>query len=331
MTMLYAPRILAVLLLSVMLHACGGDASAPSVVEPVDRSGEARKFVDEVLGTMRASINRDRIDWAAFDDSVRHAARNARAIHETYPAVGVAIRLLGDGHSSFTTPMGEVFFHRVRECTFTGTAAVPQAPDIGYVRVTGVSGSGSVTLAFADQLHAAIREQDRPGLAGWIVDLRGNGGGNMWPMLAGMAPLLGNGTVGHFVEPNGRVSTWEIRGGESYLDGQRLQPVTTPYTLRHAPLRVAVLLDQRVASSGEATAIAFHGRPDTRSFGIPTCGLSTSNVMFRLSDGSILNLTVARMADRNLVEFGGQVHPDEVIADHAAAVARALQWIRTAS
>jgi carboxyl-terminal processing protease len=108
-----------------------------------------------------------------------------------------------------------------------------------------------------------------------------------------------------------------------------VQAVTTPYTLEHAPLRVAVLLDQRVASSGEATAIAFHGRPDTRFFGIPTCGLSTSNSMFVLSDGSSLNLSVALMADRNLVEFGEEFHPDEVIADHEAAVARAMEWLRS--
>ena len=36
-------------------------------------------------------------------------------------------------------------------------------------------------------------------MKGWIVDLRGNFGGNMWPMLLSVEPLIGNGTLGYFV------------------------------------------------------------------------------------------------------------------------------------
>jgi carboxyl-terminal processing protease len=49
--------------------------------------------------------------------------------------------------------------------------------------------------------------------------------------------------------------------------------VKAPYKLVVPSPRVAVLTDTGVASSGEA--IAFRGRPNTRSFGTPTCGLST--------------------------------------------------------
>jgi C-terminal processing protease CtpA/Prc len=34
---------------------------------------------------------------------------------------------------------------------------------------------------------------DQGNLAGWIVDLRNNGGGNMWPMLTGIGSILGEG------------------------------------------------------------------------------------------------------------------------------------------
>jgi len=40
--------------------------------------------------------------------------------------------------------------------------------------------------------------------AGWIIDLRGNSGGNMYPMLAGLSSLLGEGVLGYDVYPDGR-------------------------------------------------------------------------------------------------------------------------------
>jgi C-terminal processing protease CtpA/Prc len=99
--------------------------------------------------------------------------------------------------------------------------------------------------------------------------------------------------------------------------------VPGPYRLRRERPRVAVLVDNGVASSGEATFIAFRQRADTRSFGVATCGLSTANSGFSMSDGALLNLTVSVMADRTKTRYGDQVAPDEIIADAAQVVARA--------
>ena len=46
------------------------------------------------------------------------------------------------------------------------------------------------------------------------------------------------------------------------------QRVDGPYRLRRDRPQVAVLTDNGIASSGEATLIAFRERPDTRSFGV---------------------------------------------------------------
>jgi hypothetical protein len=91
---------------------------------------------------------------------------------------------------------------------------------------------------------------------------------------------------------------------------------------------VAVLSDNGIASSGEATLIAFRQRPNTRSFGAPTCGLSTANRGFPLIDGALLNLTVSIMADRTRTPYGDSVVPDEVIVDPAEAVRRAVEWLQ---
>jgi C-terminal processing protease CtpA/Prc len=172
-----------------------------------------------------------------------------------------------------------------------------------------------------------IAGADREGLAGWIVDLRSNGGGNMWPMIAGVGPVLGEGRAGYFIDPDGTESWWEYRDGASWNDGTLMQRVDTPYRLRRELPRVAVLIDRGTASSGEAVLIAFQRRPGTRSFGTATCGLSTANQQYTLSDGASLFLTVSVMADRTKTRYGSQVVPDEEVPVPREAEQRAVAWL----
>jgi C-terminal processing protease CtpA/Prc len=180
---------------------------------------------------------------------------------------------------------------------------------------------------YAEEIRTQFLSRDTDEIVGWIVDLRGNGGGNMWPMLAALSPLL-DGSAGFFVDPDSVWQEWWVHEGTSFLDQF---PVTTVDV--HVPHgvagRVAVLTDVRVASSGEATAIAFKNRPNTRQFGVGTCGISTGIQAGEIGPGFVLGLATTVMADRDSTIYGGKVLPDEEITDTAALVARAIEWIRT--
>ena len=102
---------------------------------------------------------------------------------------------------------------------------------------------------------------------------------------------------------------------------------------------VAVLTGPRTASSGEAVAISFKGRPRTRSFGQPTIGLSSANGTFPLPDGAMILLTTAIEADRTGKQYGEKVDPDEIVPAPAASappansiddatMAAAIAWLR---
>jgi carboxyl-terminal processing protease len=165
---------------------------------------------------------------------------------------------------------------------------------------------------------------------GWIVDLRANGGGNMWPMLAGLRPLLGDGPLGTFEGPVGKGAPWRAGAGVG------VEPPASLAALESA--WVAVLTGPRTASSGEAVAIAFRGRPRTRSFGLPTTGLSTSNGTFPLPDGSMILLTTAVDADRTGRRYGEKVEPDERVESSTPVppgndptIATAIRWLTQAS
>jgi hypothetical protein len=324
----------AAIVLTLVVCSCGGGSpTAPSTPAPPSTgiSAAAQAYLDQLVNVMQAnSINRQTIDWASFRQSVVAAAGSAQTIANLSPAISTALGLLGDHHSYFIRPDGSYILNPTSPgCSLDPAAPTPTVPaDIGYVKVGAISGSVEEKQRYAIAMQDAIRAADSTALSGWIVDVRGNSGGSMWPMLAGIGPVLGEGTLGFFVDPNGKTVSWEYRAGMSLLDGQAVTTVPSPYTPLRPGARVAVLTDRRVASSGEATVIAFRGRPNTRSFGAATCGLSTANGGFTMSDGAQLVLANAVMADRTGNRYGVPVPPDEFITDPAEAVQRAIQWLR---
>ena len=309
-------RALATTALVVAGAACGRTLPAGPVSPSPPQVSIGAAYLETVLATMSAnSVNRQRIDWPRFNAEVRAAAVNVQDIAGTAPALRIALGLLGDGHSFFQWSNGETVANPAAPDCRADADGAPNIPlDIGYVAVRALFGANAPSpQSYADALNAAIDAQDRPGLAGWIVDVRGNGGGNMWPMIGGLAPLLGSDTAGYFAHPGGVMVPWRAAGRSA--------------TLRQPHPRVAVLTDRATASSGEAVVVAFRGRPDSRSFGEATCGVPTSNTAFALSDGSTLWLTTALDADRHARTYSGPIVPDEVVAGRAV-IARAIDWLR---
>ncbi|WP_052731119.1 S41 family peptidase [Spirosoma radiotolerans] len=261
--------------------------------EPAVTSVAAQTYLDEVVGLVKAnSINRKTIDWTVFKAKVDAQARGAQTIADTYPAIQLGLTLLGDNHSMYYATTGTTFYgNRTVSCTDLNPITGTIYKGIGYVKVTAFNGGGSDATKFAQSIQDAIKAADSDSIIGWIVDLRDNLGGNMWPMIAGVGPLLGEGVCGYFLDPDGNASAWSYQKGSALLNQAELTKVESAYTVRKATAKVAVLTNQATASSGEAVAIAFKGRPNTRSFGKATCGLSTANVTNKLSDGALLNLT----------------------------------------
>ena len=289
---------------------------------------KAQTYLDEVIGLMKTkSINRKTIDWIALKAKVDAKAQGAQTIPDTYPAIQLALTLLGDNHSMYYATTGMVIYgDRSVACTDVTPLTGTIDKRIGYVKISSFDGGGSDAIKFAQAVQNAIKAVDSDLLEGWVVDLRGNVGGNMWPMVAGVGPLLGEGECGYFLDPDGNESTWSYQQGGALLNQAALTKVESAYTVRKGNPKVAVLTDQATASSGEAVAIAFKGRPNTRSFGRATCGLSTANVTNKLSDGGLLNLSQLTMADRTKRAYGAPIQVDEA-APSETVVSKAVSWI----
>ncbi|TGD77630.1 S41 family peptidase [Hymenobacter wooponensis] len=307
-------------LLFFVVTSCRAESRLPSPA--------VRNYVEEVVCILQANfVHRAAINWVVFQQNLLAEARDANTIEQAYPAVISAIVALGDKHSTFAPA------RLVQESKLPPAKQPPLYPDepvpsdIGYIRIPWVVGSQQQLAEYMTRVHAHIQERDKPELKGWIVDLRGNIGGNMWPMLVGVGPVLGKDTLGYCIDANNTKTAWRYEKGKALLDGD-IQAETAPYyTLKSANPVVAVLTDTLTASSGEAVAIAFKARKHTRSFGAATCGVATSRSRFYLSDGSVLLLTTAVLADRRLVRYGHSIAPDELLKP-AEVVPRAIRWIR---
>lgn len=317
-----------------LVAACGSNSASPTQPSAAATSGTisatASTYLNSILDiAQRNSINRLTIDWTAYRNSVMQTAGSAQTIADLLPAIRTAITLLRDGHSSYRSASGTTIFVALRSCAPPAVVPLSLPSNIASVRVGAFSGTPEQANAYARQIQDAIAAADRDDLIGWIVDLRSNGGGNMWPMIAGLGPILGEGPLGYFIGPTGIETLWEYRDGISRSGGSAITTVSPPYVLRRQQPRVAVLSDIGIASSGEATLIAFRQRANTRSFGQATCGLSTANATFPLSDGGTFTITTSVMADRNKTRFGDSIPPDEVISDQPQMIQRAIEWLQT--
>lgn len=311
--------------LFVLLVLAGiGQAPAAPVASPQD-------VLEAAISIAKSnSLHRNTLPWDTIEPKVRALAAEAKTSADVYPAIKYLLAQLGDNHSFLLPPAQTTQFKTGGAQNPTPTVqALPER--VGYVSVPAYSGGEAGAMrTYATRTHEALAGIAGSSSCGWVVDLRQNGGGNMWPMLAGLKPFLGSAGLGTFESPTGSSPPW--------IAGQAVG-VEPPSTL--TPLEsawVAVITGPRTASSGEAVAIAFRGRPRTRSFGQPTAGLSTANGTFPLPDGAMILLTTAVDADRTGKRYGDKIDPDERVDPVAAptttgdpALAAAVRWLTQSS
>jgi carboxyl-terminal processing protease len=300
----------------------------------VDMSPEARAYLDQALVIMQEhAMHRDRVDWEAVRAKAYRKAYGARTPADTYAAIELALRELGDQHSYLMSP------DRVAELEDGSMAAASPDPwgeilegRLGYLFVPGWVGLGDLANGHATRIQQIVRELDADAPCGWIVDLRENTGGSLWPMLAGVGPILGEGRVGASVSPDGQQVDWFYVDGQAKMGDAVQTEVEGPAYVLAEPLPpVAVLIGPSTISSGEALAIAFRGRPNTRSFGHLTAGLSTGTGEFVLSDGAWMMLAVCASADRTGQVYGSWIEPDQVVTQRGTEgdppLQAAIDWL----
>ena len=246
-------------------------------------------------------------------ETVRSAALAAEpaSMDEAYDVVREALKVAGGKHSFLWTK--DQMEERAAEDEATAPSVVLLEGDIAVITLPRFSGQ---TQDENRRYARTVLDALPASLSGVVIDLRGNTGGNMYPMIAAVHRFL----------PDDKILRFKSRKFN--------MPVTKDYVLRtvdieaQAPIDcpVAILTDGNTASSGEATLLCFRGLDYARSFGAPTAGYASANQPKTLPDGSRLVLTTSCDVART-----GEIFCDDPIApdvETGQPLEDALAWLR---
>lgn len=279
-------------------------------------------------------LRRDSVSWPALERQVRMLASGATKTTEVYPAIRHLLAEAADrNHSMLLSPT-----QWAAMMTAGSRERLPEVRGldgfVGYIDLPGHNTNDVVRdREYVLRTHQPVEQMMPQAACGWIVDVRTNGGGNVYPMLSALQPFLGNEPLGSNVGPDGAEPP-RIAGQNSDV-----VPPATLAALKSAS--VAVLIGPGTVSAGERVAILFRGRARTRLFGQPTGGYTTANQAFVLPDGARLVVTRTVMADRTGRTYGGKVDPDvlvskpsdgaSVITIKEPVVSAAIEWLKQTS
>lgn len=228
----------------------------------------------------------DSAEWREQYPLLLAELKACESYEDTYAVIARAL-LAGGGKHSFLEKPGE-------EEAAGGSGnelLLPEAElsdGILRIKLPAFSGSGEEAKQYAAVVQELIHERFAE-IKGAVVDLRDNTGGDLGPMLSALSPLL----------PDGELLYYHYRQYDmavSLDDGVLRNAGSGSYILypeEKLEVPVALLINDRTASSGEAAALSFAGLEGVRSFGLPTAGYTSVNMVYYQYDGARMYLTIA--------------------------------------
>ncbi len=185
------------------------DTSSPCIKK-------AEKLLDEALSFMEKTYyRRNEVYWPDLEAKARQQLRTAANCDDAYASISWCFKQLNERHSFIMSPAKAAVYNGDDELLrpepdlsdLMGELKGELLQDsIAYLTVPWVSSTDSLVCErIADSLQTVIARLDSRGISRWIIDLRKNSGGNCWPMLTGIGPLLGDGVCGYFVAAGERI------------------------------------------------------------------------------------------------------------------------------
>ncbi|MFN9320723.1 MAG: S41 family peptidase [Chitinophagales bacterium] len=283
------------------------------------------KFTNEVLDIIeRHSIFSDSIDWPIF----RKEMDFLTSAHYQDTGYLVMRRILnelqkyGDNHSFWRSRKRAKDLNQ-KLMDLRSPKLVELKKGIGHLTIPSYTNRGVLDLfLYIDSALSQIEEMDNVGkLKGWIIDLRGNSGGNMYPMISSILPFIQEDSLGYFLTRKDKTAWIKI-----FLKPSLVTQRIKKYKCKNLNAKIAVLIDNKTASAAEMTAISLIGLPNVKLFGQTSAGKTTGNRIFNLSNGSMIALSTSWAIDRKGKIYFGPIIPD-VITSTEETLVKAIDWI----
>lgn len=313
-------RVSLLLSVSLLISGCGSGPAGEASDAPKEH---VHTYLEQALTFIEENsyqVTRNPDSWIQIRESALEKGADAQRVEETYSVITDALLQSSGDHSFLLTPENLAEEAGKRESP-TVTAVGDGVASLTLPAFNETAG-GLVT-EYMDTALKGIAANSDEASCGWIVDLRGNSGGNMLPMLVSIAPFVPDGHVMTFLDGSGTESMVTVVDTSVLLEGERvLRSTSTTPELSGKPL--AVLQSSDTASSAEATLISLQSREDVRSFGSPSAGYATGNVSLRLPDGAVLAVTQSQMLSADGALHPGPIPPDVATDDPQQD---AVEWL----
>ncbi len=154
---------------------------------------------------------------------------------------------------------------------------------IGHLRVFTFSGTTN------DEIEKALERFRRSQGLGLILDLRNNPGGLLSSVIDVTSQFIDDGLVLYQIDASGRRTDWGVKKGGKATD-----------------IPMVVLVNEFSASASEVLAGAIIDNDRAPVIGTMTFGKGSVNNLWRLSDGSGVNFTIARWFTPSGVQIEGE-------------------------
>jgi len=291
--------------------------------------GQFPTSVDSLYTFIKSnSVYRNTVDWSPIDIAFRKNLMNAQSLKDTMNCFVYVLDILNDVHTQIF--LNNQYYGNYPK--FDDTTMIWLKPlndkavsltnkihtelltnKIAYVRVPSIQVYDKKQIDnYAQSLYDSINKFSFKKVTGFIIDLRLNGGGNIYPMLSGLSSFLGEGVIGYETDVYDSIARkWEIKNGNFVIGGYQTTEKAVKLKSIFQKTPVVVLISPVTKSSGSMTAIAFKKRPKTFFIGEPTAdGYTTSNGYFQFAPNLTLNFATNFVADRGMTIYKTTVNPD---------------------
>ncbi len=287
------------------------------------KSDSIRSFVDKSIELIRSNAV-DTSNIKSIQNTLYNKAKDLKTVSEAAPLYTEVFKLLKDHHGGlkykgktygWNQPSSSSNIY-LKSKLNSEKAVVSQIINrtTGYIRIPGNNDFAFKKVdSIANDIVSHINEVNSEKIKAWIIDLRINTGGNMYPVLLGLSDFIGNNNIvfGGFRNAKGESSgKWEIKDGKMLIDGIELLRQTHLKNPIRKDIPIVILTSCYTASAGEMTALSLIGRQNTYIIGEPTAAFTTAVQGFKINNVAGLNLSTDYVVDRNSKIYKSNITPD---------------------
>ena len=284
-----------------------------TILYVISCSSPNETYVRDAIQHMdRKGIYAEGEEWEAARKEA--LSQDPETLEEAQEIINKAAKIAGGKHS-YLMPADKAQAREKRSNEEVSPNVTMREDGICMIQLPAFAGDDENCLRYALTVLDSIPDT----MKGVCIDLRGNHGGNMYPMIAAVHRFL----------PDDIFLKFKMR-----RRFQSVMPINKEFVAKVVGIDiepridcpVAILTDEATASSGEAVLLSFRGLDNARVFGSPTAGYASANESIIFYNGSILALTISC----NIARTGEVFCEDPIVPDVETDSPEedALSWLK---